>query len=346
VRRGVLAPTDMPVDFTLTIYDQALNATTVRSSITDPTDGFTQVGVVGPGAIVPGGLITVQVFEASSLVPIPNATVYTHQESGGVVTAVPSGSATTDLLGIAVVPAAAAGETILTVDRTGFGLFTFDGLTASRIGVPLSPNVPPQAEADGLVVAADEEIAQALNSAQVEHAVADSRHVDAVGPLELVDPCNTDLAPFECPFGPIPIRALRIGAESVVASRLLATQAQYVAETFLKAAEISLPVPPVPTGSDGDNALSIPALLDDLSLTAEELPIDVPAHVLSTASCRAARRAGRHRRSDLARHPRAGRRRARHRLRRRRSTPSTCAPPTRARPTGSRTRRPTSSGSS
>ncbi len=136
VRLGLLSDAQEQLDFTLTVYDRALNSAAVQSSVGDLTDGFRQLGASGPGAALPGGNVTVEVYDNATLSPIPGATVYVHQVLAGAIT--PVASAPTGATGTALVSAAPAGLTIVTVDKTGYDLFSFQGVPTARVSVPLT----------------------------------------------------------------------------------------------------------------------------------------------------------------------------------------------------------------
>jgi hypothetical protein len=282
VRLGVLAPTDMPLDFNLAIFDRALNSVSVRSDVLDPADGYVQVGASGPGNALPGGTITVEVFDATTLAPVALANVHVAENLGGTVVPIAGGLATTDGAGFATVPAAGAGETILTVEKAGFDVFTFDGVPTDRLGVPLTPSSLAAATASGSVGPANQIVATQLNA--YTRAVVDSRRTDLDPTFAPVATCSLDGTDdrFECPFGPLPVHARQIGAQSAITVLVPPNPFLYSALTFLKTADLFLPIPPVEPGSDGDSHLPLGPLLDAGTLDPEERPIEAPAQMLST----------------------------------------------------------------
>jgi hypothetical protein len=58
----------------------------------------------------------------------------------------------------------------------------------------------------------------------------------------------------------------------------------YTALTFLKTAEIHLPIAPAEAGGDQEAHLALGALLDAATLVPEERPLDTPIHLASTAN--------------------------------------------------------------
>ena len=80
-------PNGAPATYDMTIYDEALNASPIGAMGT-----FSQVGVVGPGNSPTGGTVRVRVLDATTLQPLRGVTVYSHQELGGAVDFVASGT--------------------------------------------------------------------------------------------------------------------------------------------------------------------------------------------------------------------------------------------------------------
>jgi hypothetical protein len=282
VRLGVLAEADEQLDYTLTIYDRALNSSTVQSDVADPTDGFRQVGASGPGTALPGGNISVEVYDASTLAPVSAATVYVHQVLASAIH--PLGTASTSAAGTAVVAAAPGGTTIVTVEKTGYALFSFQGVPTTRLSVPLTPSPLLPGTALGVVGPLDQSSAGDLND--YARAVGDSRHVDSVPFLSPVQVCAVGADPpnFDCPFGPIVIAPNRIGGQTALSVLVPASVFDYSALTFLKAASLQVPVAAALPGATVVSAIPVPFLLDDGNLDPEERPLDVPQHMLSTAA--------------------------------------------------------------
>jgi hypothetical protein len=282
IRLGVVDPANLPLDFTLTVYDRALNSAVVQSSTTDPTDGFRQVGGSGPGTALPGGNVNVEVFDAVTFAPIQSAEVFVHRDRLGAVTAVNTVAVLTDANGLATLAAAPSGNTIVTVRKTGYDLFTFQAAPTSRVSVPLTATGLPVGHVTGTVGPVDTTAAGDLNT--YTRAATDSRQLEGADPFAPVATCTPTGGPsdFECPFGPIDVQPGRIGAESAVTVRFPTSLGTYSPLTFLKTASIALPLPPVfPSGSAVTN-VPIPFLLDDGTLDPEELPIDAPGQMLST----------------------------------------------------------------
>jgi hypothetical protein len=282
VRLGVVDPANLPLDFAMTVYDRALNSAVVQSSTTDPTDGFRQLGASGPGTALPGGNVSIEVFDAVTLAPISNAEVYVHQELLGAVTAVNAVPVLTDVNGLATLAAPASGTTIVTVRKTSYDLFTFQGVPTSRVSVPLSAIALPAGHVTGTVGPISSSEATDLNT--YVRAATDSRRLDTADPFNAVASCTPTGGPsdFECPFGPFDVRPGRIGAESAVTVRFPTSLGTYSPLTFLKTAAVALPLPSVPPSGNAVTNIPIPFLLDDGTLDPEELPIDAPGQMLST----------------------------------------------------------------
>ena len=275
VRLGLL-PSAPPLGYTITVYDRAQNAA-------PPVSGtFQQLGASGPGNALPAGNLAVEVFDATTQLAVQGAKVYTHENVGGIVTEVANPLTTTDAQGLATIAGATAGETILTIDATasGYDLFTFDGVPTDRISVPLFPTLLSGATAQGTVASTSTELNLDTRS------VADSRALEIGETLFPVSTCSFSPTNtrFECPFGPVPIRARRIGAQSALIVLVPANPFLYSALTFLKGFELALPLPPAIAGATTSNTLVLPFQLDSGTLDPEERPIEVAAHGLSSAN--------------------------------------------------------------
>ncbi|MFN0008906.1 MAG: Ig-like domain-containing protein [Planctomycetota bacterium] len=284
VRVGLIPAASLPVDYELTIFDRALNSATVRSDVLDPDDGFTQLGQSGPGTALPGGTVTVHVYDSTTLLPIPAANVHVVENLGGTVGMVVGGVALTAADGSATISAAPVGETILTVERTGYDLFTFDGVPTERLGIPLTPSLIGVAEAAGTIGPQDQNAVIQLNL--YTRAVSDSRRREAGLVFPTVSPCVLDATDgrFECPFGPIFVRPRRIGVQSAITVLEPPDLFLYSALTFLKTAEIFAPAPPIEAGATQQTHLPLGPLLDAGTLDPEERPVDAPPQLLSTAA--------------------------------------------------------------
>ncbi len=264
---GVLAQ-NATRTYSVTVYDEALNA----SGIAQGT--FDQLGASVLGNPLPGAAVSVDVFDATTLAAIAGARVLTHENVGGVVTAVPGGSVLTDSAGHALVPAGPTGETILTVDGSaiGYGLFTFDALPTDQIDVPLQLTVLPAANGQGTINATDEDIDL------YTLAVGDSRVAEIGESLFDAGPCAVDPFGFGvlCPFASFAIRPRQIGALSALAVDIPPNPFVYSPLTFLKGFGLTIPVPPTATGATDNSDVVVPFLLEGGGVDSEEFGVDVP----------------------------------------------------------------------
>ena len=274
VRVGVLTAAQMPLTYTVTLYDRALNATTPA------TGQFTQVGAGANGSPGPFSDVFVEVVNAVTLAPVVGATVYMHENVAGLVSFV--ASQTTDTNGRATLTPPLIGDAIVTVDATnqGFDLFTFDGPQTDRLSVPLQPNALATAAIDGGVTTAD----ASFNVYQ--KGVADTRFVTPGETIVATGSCalNPQTSSLNCSYGPTPIRSRVLGAQTAVVVLEPSSPFLYSALTFLKGFALSLPLAPVEAGSTQTNNLATGTSLDAGTLDPEERPIDVPAVVLTTSN--------------------------------------------------------------
>ncbi|MBL8858586.1 MAG: Ig-like domain-containing protein [Planctomycetes bacterium] len=274
VKIGVLTPAQLPLNYSFTAYDRALNAF-------GPISGqFTQVGAASNGA---GGLftdVTVEVVNARTLSPIVGATVHVHENAAGSVSFVASGATLSN--GRVTLPAGLFGDTIVTVDARsqGFDLFTFDGVPTDHVSIPLNPTALGGATLSGSVNTSD------LNFSAYTKGVADTRFASPGETLLLTGACtlNTANQTLGCAYGPATIAARQIGAVSTVVVLDPPSPFLYSALTYLKGFQLQLPVPPVEPGATQTLALATGTSLDSGTLDPEERPIDVPPLVLSTVN--------------------------------------------------------------
>lgn len=269
---GVLTAAQMPVTYSVVLYDRALNATTPA------TGSFTQVGAASNGDPAPFSNVFVEVVNAETLAPVANASVHLHENVAGIVSAV--ASTTTDSNGRATLTPPLIGEAIVTVDATnqGFDLFTFDGLPTDRLSVPLQPSAQAAAAASGSVTTSD------TNFALYTKAVSDTRFGSTADTSVSASSCGPQSGALACTFGPAAIQARRLGAQSAVVVLDPTSPVLYTALTYLKGFSLSIPLAPVEPGATQTNALATGTSLDSGTLDPEERPIDVPAVVLNSAA--------------------------------------------------------------
>ncbi len=261
-----------PVPFSVSIYDRALNFGGTA------TGTFFQVGASGPGNPLPGaGTVAVDVFDETTLAPIAGASVSTHTNFAGIVTALASG--TTDSAGVASIAAAAAGETIVTVVATGYDVFTFDGVPTDHLSVPLRPTNLAQGSASGLV-------ASTLTLSAFRRDFTDSRTPDDVDRVFNVGNCTFDNTQSrnECPFGPVNIAAREIGAQSALSIVVPPNFAAFSALLFLPTFRLHLPSPAASAGAATVSEIEVTTLLAASETDAEERAIEAPPVVLSNVN--------------------------------------------------------------
>lgn len=256
---GVVGALDLPLDYELVLYDRALN-----TNKGGPVVGqFTQLGAVGPEMLVDDGSIAVQVFDAVTLAPILGAAVMTHSDDVGFPLV---SSAASDADGSAAVTAASTGlATILSVGAPGYDLFTFHGVTAGRVGVPLAPTAPSAsgpASAVGAVTTTDP-FAQFVLP-QIDLRFADSRRLESALPSVPGGNCGVDpmTGQLSCPVGPIDVRPGLVGAQTAIGglfapSSLGAFSPALAVQSF----SFELPVRPRNTGQETATLFDVPFLL-------------------------------------------------------------------------------------
>ncbi|WP_145196829.1 hypothetical protein [Planctomycetes bacterium Poly30] len=236
---GAVDPLGPGVSYEVTIYDEAYNAATLTA-----VGVFTQRGVVGPGGAPTGSTVDVRVFDALTLEPLDGALVLSHQESGGATSFVASA---TTVGGAASVAGAGGGSTVITVDASGYDLFTFHGVPRDSVDIMLQPTMAMSAEISGTV--------SALITAQLQTTDNVLQDTRALSPSRLsgLSGCGTinGSTGAECDFGPVLIRPGRLGGISSIGTRDSLTQADILtqgAPGFLLNFALAAPFAPVPAG--------------------------------------------------------------------------------------------------
>lgn len=266
----VLAPAQSTQQVTVLVYDRALNAAATPTVAT-----FQQVGASGPAPALPGNpTVTVEVFDAQTLLPLPGALVLTH--ASGVGAPVPLDATLTSIDGRATLVAAPAGATLLTVDMSVplvYDLFTFQGVPSAFLSVPLTRPSGSLGLLQGSLVAPDDDVTT------LSKWVGDTRLFDAHGAVTPVQSCsfNPILSSYECVYGPASLTTGTTGAASFVALSVPPNEFTYSPSAFLKGWDARLPRLPSVTGIQDPLDLSFDTPLDAPSTPLEERVLDVPA---------------------------------------------------------------------
>jgi hypothetical protein len=251
--------------FTAIAYDAAFNASDAIAGT------FTQLGAVGPGAFAPGDPVSVQVFDASTLLPLEDALVLVHTDTGAGVDpmAFSTGLTGADGWSPALATSALGVGALVTVDLPGYDLFTFHGITSGRLSVPLDPTGGGTAQVLGAVTSTDPAIAAILPG--LSQRLDDTRRLRGEPRTYLSAPCTTnpDLA---CDYGPEPILAGRLGVQTFFAGDFMADEMSFNAALVLQAFCLSVPLGPVDQGVFEDTTFELPFLLIDASVVPEEKP--------------------------------------------------------------------------
>ena len=272
----VIDPVALPLDWTLVVFDRALNPLAVPR-----TGTFVQRGVVGPVALGSGGNVDVEVFDAETLAPIVGARVLTHRDDGATYPLVASG--TTGSAGTSSLGTNPAGATIVTIVASGYDLFSLVGVESTRLSVPLRPTSPAFGDISGTVLAGSDLATLTLGA--LSRRFDDSRRpVDNAGPFA-GENCVSN--PFgggelDCPFGPEPLRSGRLGALSLIAGNFLLPQGSYSASASLQAFGLSLPLGPLADLEMQTSDFTV-SLLNEPGVDVLDLAVELPSVTLDAA---------------------------------------------------------------
>jgi hypothetical protein len=266
----VLAPSQSIQALDVLIYDRALNSAAAPTTTT-----YQQVGAGGPAAALPGNpTVTVEVFDAQTLLPLPGALVMTHALDLGAP--VPLDATVTLADGRATLLAAPVGQTLLTVDVQlpfVYDLFTFQGVPTSFLSVPLTRPSGSLGLLQGSLIAPGSDVTTLTKW------VGDTRLSNAPGNVTAVQSCsfNPILSSYECVFGPASLSTGTIGAAAFTALSVPPNEFTYSAAAFLKGWDARLPSLPAATGVQDPLDLSFDTPLDAPTTLLEERVLDVPA---------------------------------------------------------------------
>ncbi len=267
-------PVGTTVDYEYTVFDEVGNAS-------DPVAGpvpftFRQLGVVGPDEFLPMETIDVEVFDANTLAPIMDAVVYTHEDLGdGTFPFQEKQLTTADGLATVFSAQTMNAGTILTVEAEGYDLFTFHGICADRISVPLRRSDLGVATSVGVLTTTSALASVVLADPDQTLKYDDTRLFQVAEPTFTGDDCVTP--PFggsiTCDFGPVFIRPERIGALSFFAGEL--NQTVFDPDDLLRAFELQLPQAPTPGGGADATSIVVSFLLEETDPVDMEEPVEL-----------------------------------------------------------------------
>jgi hypothetical protein len=271
VPADLIDPATQPLGARVWIFDRALNR-----SISSAQPAVRQVGAIGPGAAIPGAAqVEVEVRDAQTLAPISGARVIVHEDLGAGPILGDYG--TTNGNGIRTLNVGAVGEAFVTVDASGYNLWTFQGVTRARVSVLLDAITTSTAVSGGAVTSSLSALAS------LEAVVADSRAADGTSATLAIPNCSAAGSVINCPFGPVAIRAGAIGALSGFAVDTPPTAFNFSASTFLRGFAPTLPAPAASAGAPSTATATITRFLDDPAVDLEERALAGPNATLDAA---------------------------------------------------------------
>ena len=266
---GALDPAGGPYPMTVQLLDRALNA-----SALSVTADFSQVGSNEPGLALTGPTFTVEVLNSRTLAPVVGARVVTHQDDSGTVTPLTSLPApVTGTDGVVEVPAAVVGETIVTIDATNFDLFTLHGVTLDRLSILLEPSAQSVTITQSTLTAE----VTGTNFSALNRRGTDSRTAVEGDILVPLSSCLSSSGVSTCAGAAI-IRNGIIGAGTILGASFPSSVGTYSAQSFLRAFEFVAPTPAREALMSDAVIFDLDALLDDPSVSDEELGIDWLPH--------------------------------------------------------------------
>ena len=262
---------DAPVSFELVLRDRA------RNPSLPVTATFEQRAVANLGTNATEEVV-VEVYDAQTLAPVPNAAVRVHEHLPPGYVEIGAGGVT-DISGLATVePALFSEASILTIDANGYGLVTIDGITGARVSIGLMPNTASTPTLSGLVVSQNPATANALLTKQVRDTRQDERAASGA-----VAACTQSIPNqrLECAFGPLSIRGRRTGALTAFVATPATSALTFVPELFLNGYGLSLPLAAPAGGAQGGLVLSVDPLFTDPDSAPENVPFEPAAFAVT-----------------------------------------------------------------
>jgi hypothetical protein len=266
---GLTNPLAGTTPFRLTIYDRAFNPA-VATTFAD----YVQVGTVGPGPALPsaGALVSVQVHDARTFAPVPNARVFVHENLGaGSGALVETGL--TNAQGTVTLGSAPAGGTVITVDADGYDLWSYVDLPVGVLRVPLVRTDELPAVESGTLTTST-----ALSSFQ--RSVTDARKSELTPAFTAVAGCSSVGPLSVCPFGPLPLVAGRLGALSFFALETPVSAALFSPASYLRSFALDLPLGALAPSETAITNLTTTVVLSDPSIAQEERAVGGPNALL------------------------------------------------------------------
>ena len=270
---GLVDPAAGATSFSLTIYDRAFNP-----SVNTTQASFEQIGAVGPGGPLPAASATVrvQVHDARTFAPVPNARVLVHEDPGlGAPNFISSGL--TDAQGLAVLTAAPGAPSMVTVDASGYDLWSFVELAVDSVRVPLQRTDEAPAAGTGTATSP-------TSLASFQRSVSDSRRSELSSPFLAVGSCTSAGSLAVCQFGPQQLVAGPLGALSFVAVEAPLSAAVFSAASYLRSFALDLPLASASPGVPVTSNLVTTVVLSDASTAQEDRAVAGPSATLDIST--------------------------------------------------------------
>jgi hypothetical protein len=270
---GLTNPLAGTTPFRVTIYDRAFNPA-VATTFAD----FVQVGAVGPGPALPsaGALVSVQVHDARTFAPVPNARVFVHENLGpGADTLVETGL--TNAQGVVTLGAAPTGGTVITVDADGYDLWSYVDLPVGSLRVPL-------VRTDELPGAGSGTVTSSTALATFQRSVSDARRTELSSPFTALAGCSSVGPASICPYGPLQIVAGPLGALAFFAVENPVSAAFFSPAAYLRGFALDLPLAAVSPGVPAVSNLTTTVVLSDPSTPQEDRAVTGPTALLDISA--------------------------------------------------------------
>ncbi|MFM7298186.1 MAG: carboxypeptidase-like regulatory domain-containing protein, partial [Planctomycetota bacterium] len=270
---GLTNPLAGTTPFQMTIYDRAFNPA-VSTTFAD----YVQVGAVGPGPVLSGAgaLVSVQVHDARTFAPVPNARVFVHEDLGAGSDALVE-TALTNAQGTATLGAAPGGGTVVTIDADGYDLWSYMDLPVGVLRVPL-------VRSDELPGAGSGTVTSSTGLSSFQRSVSDARRNEASSPFTAVAGCTSVGPASVCQYGPLQLVPGPLGALAFFAVENPISAAIFSPASYLRGFALDLPLPALSPGVPAVANLTTLVVLSDASTAQEDRAVAGPTALLDISA--------------------------------------------------------------
>lgn len=254
--------------FTLIAYDRVFNASEQRSG------NFTQYGAVAAGPFDNTQDVSVQVYDSQALTPLANARVVLHSDVGGGAFPYLMEGLTDATGSVTLSPGDAPLGRLVTIERAGYDLVTFHGITSNRFSIALQQTgALSLSTVTGTISSEVAAVAAILPSQSMR--LDDSRRPGRATSAFATPACIDNGGSLSCgSFGPLSVRPGRRGAAALISGNFLLNNSNFSAGALLRSFCLNVPTDFSPAIFGSFLEFEIPFLLELADATEQPIELD------------------------------------------------------------------------